>query len=81
MAAKAKISVQKGSMSFLSVLIGFGVAVGAEALTKMMGIDVPVVTRDQATVAITAAVAGAITGGLNWWKHRLDKQAIEIPKV
>lgn len=76
-----KISVQKGSMSMLSVLIGFAVAVGAEALAKAVGIDVPVVTRDQATVAITAAVAGAITGGLNWLKHRKDKPAIEIPKI
>jgi hypothetical protein len=77
----AKISVQKGSMSFLAVLIGFAVAVGAEALTKAVGIDVPLVTRDQATVAITAAVAGAITGGLNWLKHKRDKQSITIPKV
>jgi hypothetical protein len=76
-----KISVQKGSMSCLSVLIGFGVAIGAEALTKAAGIDIPVVTRDQATVAITAAVAGSITGGLNWLKHRKDKKPIEVPKV
>jgi uncharacterized membrane protein len=76
-----KISVQKGSMSMLSVLIGFAVAVGAEALAKAVGVDIPVVTQEQATVAITAAVAGVITGGLNWWKHRSDKPAIEIPKV
>lgn len=65
-----KISIQKGSMSSLAVLVGFLVAVGADALAKTAGVDIPVLTQDQATVAITAAVAGLITGGMNWLKHR-----------
>ena len=77
----AKISVQKGSVSFLSVLVGYAVAVGCQAIAMATGIDIPAVTADQATVAITAAVSGAIIGGLNWWKHRRDKPKIEIPKV
>jgi hypothetical protein len=76
-----RISLQKGGISFIAVLVGFVVAVGSEAIAKAVGVDIPLVTRDQATVAITAAVAGAISGWLNWLKHKKDKPAIDIPKV
>lgn len=68
-----KISIKKGSMSSITVLVGFLVAVGADALAKSFNIDVPVLTQDQATIAITAGVAGLITGVMNWLKHRTKR--------
>lgn len=76
-----KISVQKGSMSLLTVLIAYSVACGASAIAAATGIDIPVIQRDQAVVAITAGLSGLITGGLNWLKHRKDVPPIAIPKA
>jgi len=76
-----KISVQKGSMSLLTVLIAFGVATGCSAIAAATGIDIPLITRDQAVVAITAGLSGLITGGLNYLKHRKDTKPVTIPKV
>lgn len=76
-----KISVKKGGIGLVSVLVGYGVAAAASAVAAATGIDIPAVTQEQATVAITAAVSGVIIGGLNWWKHKSDPKPIEIPKV
>lgn len=69
----AKISVKKGSIGLVSVLVGYGVALGASAIASATGIDIPLATQEQCTIALTAAVSGLIIGGLNWLKHRPKK--------
>jgi len=76
-----KISVKKGGISLITVLVSYAVAVGAGALAKAVGVDIPADTQTQITVVITAGVTGLITGGLNWFKHKGDKPALTIPKV
>jgi hypothetical protein len=76
-----KISVVKGGMNLLVVLVSYLVSIGATSLTTACGIDVPLVTKDQATVAIVAGLSSVLTGGLNWWKHRRDPKPVSIPKV
>jgi len=76
-----KISVKKGGISLITVLVSYAVAVGAGALAKVIGVDIPADTQTQITVAITAGVTGLITGGLNWFKHKKDVPPITIPKV
>jgi len=76
-----KISVKKGGVSLVTVLISYAVAVGANALAKVAGIDIPEDTQAQVTVAVTATVSGLITGALNFWKHRKDAKPVAIPKV
>jgi uncharacterized membrane protein len=69
MAASKVISAQKGATSFLTVLVSYAVTVGAQALAKAVGVDVPAEMQAQVTVAVTAGIAGVITAGLNWLKH------------
>lgn len=75
-----KISVQKGLKSLATVLISYGVAAGAAALSSAVGIDIPEETRAQIVIAVTAGLSGVVTGALNWWKHRKDQPAIILPK-
>jgi len=70
-----KISIQKGANSVLTVLVSYGVAVGAATIAGACGIDIPKDTQAQIVVGITAGLSGAITGALNWFKHRKDKPA------
>lgn len=65
-----KISLQKGSMSFLTVIISYGVAAGATALAGVVGVTLSADSQAQITLAVTAGLTGLITGGLNWLKHR-----------
>lgn len=74
------ISVKKGSIGLVAVLVGYGVAAGAQAIAKATGIDIPLATQEQCTLAVTAAVSGLIIGGLNWLKHRGDKKPVILPK-
>jgi hypothetical protein len=76
----AKISIRKGGVSLVTVLVSYAVAVGAGALAQAVGIDIPADTQTQITVAITAGLSGLITGGLNWVKHRKDAKPITLPK-
>jgi len=65
-----EISLKKGGFSFLTVLISYGVAAGASALAKAVGVDLSADSQTQITLAVTAGLTGIITGGLNWLKHR-----------
>lgn len=75
-----KISIQKGVKSLATVLITYGVAVGATALSSAIGIDIPEETRTQIVIAVTAGLSGVVTGALNWWKHRKDPKPVTLPK-
>ena len=77
----AKISAKKGGLSLVTVLVSYAVAVGAGALAKAVGVDIPSDTQAQITVVITAGLTGLITGGLNFFKHRKDAAPVTIPKV
>ena len=76
-----KISVKKGGISLITVLVSYAVAVGAGALAKAVGVDIPADSQTQITVAITAGLSGLITGGLNWLKHKKDAKPVTLPKV
>ncbi|CAK0779557.1 hypothetical protein CCP2SC5_920001 [Azospirillaceae bacterium] len=71
-----KISVQKGANSLLTVVVSYGMALGAAALVNVCGIDIPKDTQTQIVVCVTAGLSGAITGTLNWLKHRKNKPSI-----
>lgn len=71
--ADKKISTRKGITGAITVVVAFGVAIGAQALAKAAGIELPEATQGQITVALTAGVSGLLTGALNWWKHRKTK--------
>jgi hypothetical protein len=77
----AQISIKKGGMSIVTVLVSYGVAVAAGALAKAVGVDIPADSQTQITVAITAGLTGLITGGLNWLKHKKDAKPVTLPKV
>jgi len=68
-----KISIKKGASSLVTVLVSYGVAAGATAIAGACGIEIPKDTQAQIVVGITAGLSGAITGALNWLKHRKDK--------
>jgi hypothetical protein len=70
----AKISVKKGLMSVLTVVVSYGVSAGAAAIAGACGIDIPKEMQDKLVVTATAGLTGAITGALNWLKHRKDKK-------
>lgn len=77
-----KISIKKGGISLVTVLVGYVVAVAANAAAKVAGVELTQDQQAQATVAIVAVVSGALTGVLNWWKHRPKKEAPKAePKV
>jgi hypothetical protein len=75
-----KISVTKGVKSLATVLVSYGVAAGAAAIANACGIEIPKDTQAQIVVAVTAGLSGAITGALNWWKHRKDPAPVTLPK-
>ena len=69
----AKISVQKGATSLVTVLVSYCVAAGATAVAGACGIEIPKEMQSQIVIGVTAGLSGAITGALNWLKHRKDK--------
>jgi hypothetical protein len=65
-----KISIQKGSVATLSVVVSYLVAALSLWASKKLGMAFDDAMQTQLTIAGTALLAGAITGVLNWWKHR-----------
>ena len=78
----AKISLQKGSMTFLTVVVSYGVSLLAAALANHgAAVAMPADTQIQLTVAATAVLTGVITGAINWWKHKGDKKPLNIDNI
>ena len=65
-----KISIQKGSVTALNVVVSYLVSALSVWASKKLGASFDDNMQLQLTVAGTALITGAITGALNWWKHR-----------
>jgi len=72
------ISVKKGAINVIEVLVSYGVVATSLWLTKKLGVGIP--EEQQATMIIlgTSAVTGLFHGLNNWVKH-LPKKVKVLP--
>ena len=65
-----KISVQKGGVSALTVVISYGVSVLSLYAVKKIGLAIPDNMQSELTMVGVTLLTGLYTGFSNWIKHR-----------
>jgi len=70
---KKIIPVRKGLTNIINVGVSYLVSYTALWVTKKSGVEIPADLITEAQIGLTMIVAGLVTSGLNWWKHRGDK--------
>lgn len=67
------ISIKKGAINTLTVVISYTVAVLSLWLSKKTGLPLSDESQLTLTIFLTSSLSGTITGLLNWNKHKPKK--------
>ena len=70
------ISVKKGAVNLVEVLVSYSITATSLWLTKKLGVGIPEDQQTVLTVLGTSSVTGFLHGLRNWLKHRKDVKSI-----